>query len=111
MSYVSIAYQMKEVRASYVIRLPVHKKRDPHFMGGDVNPRTLHVGMRRLYGPADHCDNPNCSRENKKFDWSNKKHDYVSYELSEWQQLCRVCHREYDVTLHHNNDVVRLPHD
>jgi hypothetical protein len=57
--------------------------------------RGIHVRIIALYGKADRCENPSCSKKSMKYDWSHKTHQY-SLDRSEWQRLCKSCHKLYD---------------
>lgn len=63
--------------------------------GEEASYNAKHKQIHRLYGKADHCDNPECPRTSKRFEWSNKSGTY-SRDVSDWQQLCSKCHYKYD---------------
>jgi hypothetical protein len=58
---------------------------------------TLHQRMWRMYGKADHCENPQCAGKSNRYEWSNKRHDYKTLKREDWQQLCKLCHENYDI--------------
>lgn len=54
----------------------------------------LHRWVKSRLGKADHCF-ADKSHTAAKYDWSNISKEYLA-DLSDWQQLCRACHRAYD---------------
>lgn len=58
--------------------------------------RTIHGRVVASYGNAYCCENEDCDKKSKNFDWSNKDHKYSSIERKYWQQLCKSCHKLYD---------------
>lgn len=58
----------------------------------------IHQKIRRTYGRADHCENPKCSGKSTVYWWSSKEHNYDSIDRKDWQQLCCLCHADYDIT-------------
>jgi len=67
--------------------------------GVPSNSITLHKRINRLYGKATYCENPECTGKSQDFDWSNKKHDYKTVDRADWQQLCKSCHKLYDIKM------------
>lgn len=65
-------------------------------LNSEKNYRAIHARIYKAYGKADHCENLECKGKSKKFEWSNKDHQYT-FEREKWQQLCRSCHKLYDL--------------
>ena len=57
---------------------------------------TIHSWLRRHYGAADKCENPNCKKVSNGFHWALiKKKRYVHKRENFWM-LCASCHALYD---------------
>lgn len=54
----------------------------------------LHRWVREQLGKADKCSMDEM-HQSTRYDWSNISKKYLA-ELSDWQMLCRACHRAYD---------------
>jgi hypothetical protein len=59
--------------------------------GMNVNYFLKHAWIRKHYGKANHCKNPDCKHISKQFDWANISGKYLR-EISDYKQLCRSCH-------------------
>lgn len=54
----------------------------------------VHRWVVKQFGKATVCS-VDKNHKATRFDWSNKDNQY-SKNISDWQQLCRACHRAYD---------------
>lgn len=54
----------------------------------------VHRWVRKELGKAKECS-IDSSHESNRYDWSNISRDYL-WDLSDWRQLCRRCHKLYD---------------
>lgn len=54
----------------------------------------LHRWVKKQLGKASHCSNDS-THLSSRYDWSNISKKYLA-EISDWQSLCRACHRAYD---------------
>lgn len=54
----------------------------------------VHKWVIKQVGKADHCSMDRTHRASR-YDWSNKSRNYLM-DLSDWQQVCRACHRKHD---------------
>lgn len=54
-----------------------------------------HNWIRRHYGAASQCENPDCQHKTTRYEWANKSGKYLR-RRSDWVMLCRSCHRRYD---------------
>ena len=61
--------------------------------------RKLHKWMRDTYGNAFKCENTECTKISKTYDWALIKGKEYTYERSNFFQMCRSCHTKYDMTL------------
>lgn len=55
-----------------------------------------HNRIRLLFGKADRCENKNCKKRSKIYEWiliKGKKHDG---NRSSYMKMCRSCHWSYD---------------
>lgn len=57
---------------------------------------TIHGWVSRNWGKADHCESGNCAGRSTFFEWANLDGAYRR-ERAQWAQLCRPCHRRYDI--------------
>jgi hypothetical protein len=55
---------------------------------------SIHSWIRSHFGVAVKCEK--CGLDRKNFEWSNKNHKYKR-DRSDWQQLCKSCHKKYDI--------------
>lgn len=98
-------YELKNGKGKYCSRECAYgsrrrKHNSPHtefkkgkiFKGTQNEYWALHKRIRRKFGKAIICKN--CGSTHK-IEWSNISHEYKE-DISDWQQLCRKCHYEYD---------------
>lgn len=71
----------------------------PNWVGDKVGYNALHTWVHRKLGPAHKCDE--CGRteipkgKQRFFQWANLSGEYKR-DVSDWKQMCCVCHRKYD---------------
>lgn len=64
--------------------------------GDDVGYTSLHRWVRKQLGAKNKCEH--ClSESKKKYEWSNKSHQYNRRDTNDWVRLCTSCHRKYDL--------------
>ena len=56
----------------------------------------IHWWIRKNYGTANHCENPDCQHTSKYFDWALLKGKEYEPKRENFYQLCRRCHLIYD---------------
>lgn len=56
----------------------------------------VHSWLYRHYGKANHCDF--CKQPLRKYEWALKKDHTCDFNRDNYYQLCKFCHRKYDVT-------------
>lgn len=62
--------------------------------GNAVGNNALHAWVKRQLGNPQKCEK--CGTDKPRiYDWSNKSGKYLR-DISDWQRLCRPCHRMYD---------------
>ena len=61
----------------------------------NVKYQGLHIWVRKNLGKAVRCEQCKGSKGSVRFEWANISHEYKR-ELSDWMQLCRKCHHQYD---------------
>lgn len=54
-----------------------------------------HTWIRNSFGRAYKCENLDCKKESKKFDWANLSSNYFR-DKSDYKMLCRKCHSIMD---------------
>lgn len=89
---------MPEKRKAYVVRNP-KRKTGPNpnhylFKGEAASYISIHGWVARHRGKASKCEH--CGTETGKIQWANKSHEYKR-ELTDWIQLCIICHRKHDL--------------
>lgn len=57
--------------------------------------RAIHIAINAVWGKPIKCELCNGKKKSKRFEWSNKNHNYT-FNKKEWRQLCAKCHRAYD---------------
>lgn len=68
--------------------------RHHRWLGARARYGALHDRVRRVRGPATHCNEANCTRRSVVFEWANLTGRYE--DPSDYRQMCRSCHRRYD---------------
>lgn len=76
--------------------------RNGMWKGDNASYFAIHIWMKNNYGKAYHCENITgkinkikCSKKSINFDWANISDKYHR-DISDWHQLCRICHRKFD---------------
>lgn len=67
-----------------------------------------HRWIKNELGPANKCEN--CGKTEGFIDWSNKTGQYLQ-DTSDWQMLCRSCHKNYDHQLGKRNATMKTFYD
>lgn len=57
----------------------------------------IHAWMRKNFGKADHCENPQCKGKSTAFSWALIKGKEYAMKRENFRQMCRVCHSRYDL--------------
>lgn len=74
-------------------------EKHPNWVGDKVSYTALHSWIHRKLGKAFKCDNCGETKmpTNKKrfFQWANISGEYKR-DVSDWKQLCSICHRKFD---------------
>jgi len=60
--------------------------------------RHLHWWIKKHYGHANKCENPECPGICKKYEWALKHECEYDYDINNFKQLCISCHKKYDMT-------------
>lgn len=58
----------------------------------------IHQWLHSRHGKAYYCSNPNCDGISKKYDWALKKGYNYNHCVDNFMQLCKTCHKNYDMT-------------
>lgn len=77
-------------------RLNPHKQKEYELVRSQVDRRQyfkVHKWCSRNLIKSGVCGN---CRQKKYTEWSSKNRIYIE-DPSQWQELCRVCHRQYDI--------------
>jgi len=59
---------------------------------------SIHTWIRHKYGSATKCTSENCKGKSKIFDWCKLKEKEYDYNINNFVEMCRSCHRKYDMT-------------
>lgn len=59
---------------------------------------SIHCWIKKHYGKASKCENPNCSHKSKHYEWALLKGKKYSHNRNNFFMLCVSCHRKYDMT-------------
>jgi hypothetical protein len=54
-----------------------------------------HQWINKNYGKANKCENKDCLKESKIFDWANISGEYKR-DIKDYKMLCRSCHGKFD---------------
>ncbi len=73
---------------------PPVKHRSPKTKGYHA----VHFWLRKHYGKADKCENPECQHTSTRYDWALIHGMEYDYNRNNFVKLCRVCHQLYDRT-------------
>jgi len=63
--------------------------------GKSAKYQALHSWLRKKNGKAYKCENKNCNKKSKTFEWANVSGEYSRYK-KDYAQLCRSCHVKLD---------------
>ena len=66
-----------------------------NWKGNRVGYYGLHTWIFRQLGKASRCTDKNCKKKSKRYEWANKSGKYLR-ELTDWIELCKICHVKYD---------------
>ena len=58
--------------------------------------KSIHQWLRRKHPKAKQCSVASCPQKSKHFDWALKKGFKHDRNISNYQEMCRSCHRLYD---------------
>lgn len=58
----------------------------------------IHYWLKHNYGKATRCEDENCSGKNKRYEWAKVRGKKYAKKRGNFIQLCRSCHRRYDLT-------------
>jgi len=83
------------------------KEKNGNWKGDDVGYNAIHSWLKREFGLANKCENPNCIYpragsmgrilyQSKRFDWANLSGKYKR-DRNDWKMLCCSCHKLYDL--------------
>ncbi len=56
----------------------------------------VHYLIRKQFGNATKCENPNCIGKSKFFEWAHLHNKPMEPKREYFKELCRSCHRQYD---------------
>src|SRR3990167_5514729 len=57
---------------------------------------TIHSWLKRHFGKANKCENPNCKKISNRFHWAKLKGKRYIHKRENFWMLCSSCHTIYD---------------
>ena len=66
----------------------------------EENYNAVHIWLRYHYGKASICESLDCNGKSNYFTWSLKREKKCVKKRSNFWQLCRSCHANYDINEH-----------
>lgn len=72
----------------------LREEKSMHWKGDSVGYYGIHDWIERQRGKAQICENCNTD-DAKRYEWANISGEYRR-DLSDWKQLCKKCHNDYD---------------
>ena len=79
------------------------KEKSKNYKGDDASDSAFHNWLSHHYKKPKKCDNPDCKRTSKQFDWALIKDKKHSHNRKHYRVLCRQCHMIYDQINQKNN--------
>ncbi len=58
----------------------------------------IHYWLKQNYGKATKCENPDCLKKSKEYEWSLKPDCDYEFKRKTFWMLCKSCHRKSDIT-------------
>lgn len=77
----------------------------PLWRGDEVGYSGIHIWLKDNYGKASQCQNINCKSVSKNYDWAKLRGVEYKRNRSNFIQLCKSCHRKYDVNETYEIDI------
>lgn len=59
----------------------------------------IHMWLRKYYGPASRCENPECPGKSTRYDWAKNPGVPYTHDRESFKMLCHSCHFKQDMTL------------
>ena len=69
-----------------------------NWKGDNITYFHFHRWLKDNYGKANKCENVNCEKKSKNYEWSLLKGKKLQRKIENFWQLCTSCHRKYDYT-------------
>jgi len=79
-----------------VIPKPRYGQDHWNWKGNKVGYKGIHIWLIKTFGKATKCDNPNCPKKSKVFQWAKLRNKEYERKRENFFQLCRSCHILYD---------------
>lgn len=70
--------------------------KSPQWLGDDIGYFGIHKWLLKVYGKATKCENIDCLKINKMYEWAKLRDKQYKRRRNHFIQLCRSCHRYYD---------------
>jgi hypothetical protein len=69
-----------------------------HAYKGECKYTDIHGWIHSNYGVANRCENKNCNKTSKVYDWALVHNKQYARDRTIFKMLCRSCHFKYDKT-------------
>lgn len=66
--------------------------------GKNAGYHAFHMWLRKYYGKADKCENNECTKKSKRFEYALIKNKRHAHNRKNYIMLCSSCHKKYDMT-------------
>lgn len=67
-----------------------------NWRGNKVGYQGIHIWLNRWFGKANACENSECNKPSKHFEWAKLKDLPYERKRENFWMLCVSCHRKYD---------------
>lgn len=80
--------------------------KNPNWRGGitkkyagieQVKYSSVHWWLRKNFGVASKCENPNCKNLSKNYEWAKRKEKNYEKKIDNFIMLCKSCHARQDI--------------
>jgi hypothetical protein len=77
------------------------------WVGDKISYNGLHWWLRREYGSANRCENPDCGGKSKKYEYALIHGKKYERKRENFMMLCKSCHVKYDMNEQWRNKIIK----
>ena len=86
-------------KCSYEFKKTITGKNHFSWVGDKVGYGGIHQWLKKEFGKANKCENPDCPyKDPKGYEWAKLKDKEYERNRKNFRMLCRGCHHKYDLT-------------